>query len=187
MFSLSKLCLPKLDANECLQRYERTKKDNQEKLDVKLNFPLQLDMYPYTTRAYRHKKKAAEKEVLASDPKSPVASRSIGWYDLSTVVVHMGKIEAGHYICYCRRDDQWFKFDDSKVTLASEKQVLSAEPYLLFYVIRSLGSITGQKAAGESKNGEMGRANDGGEKTNGELEKEQGGLGDMGKNEHTTG
>lgn len=27
-------------------------------------------------------------------------------YDLSTAVVHKGKLDAGHYYCYCRQGDQ---------------------------------------------------------------------------------
>ena len=122
------------------KRYEHNK-SNPQKLDTKLNFPLQLDMSPYTTRAHRHKKSPPDSSSnpLAEPPSHPYTSRSPGWYDLSCVVVHLGKIDAGHYICYCRRDDQWFKFDDSKVTLAEERQVLEADAYLLFYIIRSLG------------------------------------------------
>ena len=71
---------------------------------------------------------------------NPFCPRSQGWYDLSTVVMHVGKMDAGHYLCYCRRDDQWFKFDDSKVTLADESTVLHADAYMLFYVVRSLGA-----------------------------------------------
>lgn len=33
---------------------------------------------------------------------------------------------------------QWFRFDDSMVTLATEKDVLGAQAYLLFYVVRNL-------------------------------------------------
>lgn len=39
---------------------------------------------------------------------------------------------------YCRVGDQWFKFNDHKVEMASKSDVLSAQPYLLFYIIRSL-------------------------------------------------
>ena len=83
---------------------------------------------------------------------NPFCPRSHGWYDLATVVVHVGKMDAGHYLCYCRRDDQWFKFDDSKVTLADERHVLEADAYLLFYVVRSLGS-SGSFGSGGSVGG----------------------------------
>jgi ubiquitin carboxyl-terminal hydrolase 22/27/51 len=33
---------------------------------------------------------------------------------------------------------QWFKFNDHKVELASLSDVLGAQAYLLFYIIRSL-------------------------------------------------
>jgi ubiquitin carboxyl-terminal hydrolase 22/27/51 len=110
---------------------------------------MQLDMSPYTARVHAKKKKGLPTgmEPIDADPNSatPLSPRSPGWYDLSTVVVHMGKIDAGHYICYCKRDNQWFKFDDSKVTLATEVQVMNADAYLLFYIIRSLGPMQDTK------------------------------------------
>ena len=122
-----------------------------QKLDVKLNFPLQLDMTPYTTRTYAKKKKGFPREADPADIAStaPLAARSPGWYDLSTVVVHIGEIDSGHYICYCRRDDQWFKCDDNKVTLATEIQVLEQDAYLLFYVIRNLGESSEKEKEAE--------------------------------------
>ena len=70
--------------------------------------------------------------------------------------MHIGNTDAGHYLCYCRRDDQWFKFDDHKVTLAMEKEVLNenANAYLLFYVIRSLKGSANREKAKERKGGE---------------------------------
>ena len=59
-------------------------------------------------------------------------------------MIHIGQLNAGHYICYCRRGDQWLKFDDNKVMLADTKEVLAAEAYLLFYVVRNLGSGAGR-------------------------------------------
>lgn len=130
------------------QRYEHNNpKNNPSKIDTALRFPLQLDMSPYTSRALRQKKKAnggidpIDTASLPNYPSwmQPLTPRSPGWYDLYCVVVHLGKIDAGHYICYCKRDGQWFKYDDSKVTVATEKAVLEQEPYLLFYVVRNLG------------------------------------------------
>ena len=128
-------------------------------------------MLPYTTRAHRTKKKNLPPgtDPIDFDPNgpTPLSARSPGWYDLSTVVVHVGKIDAGHYICYCRRDDSWFKFDDSKVTLATEAQVLAVDAYLLFYVARSLGGE--QKVVEEKK----GKGNEGAEgEADGQAEEE---------------
>ena len=57
-------------------------------------------------------------------------------YDLVSVLIHHGRsMNQGHYIAYCfhRETERWFKFDDVKVTLSSEAEVLSCEAYLLFY------------------------------------------------------
>ena len=59
-----------------------------------MDFPLQLDMSPYTTRAV-HARKTATSELKRSCI-----------YDLATVVVHIGKINGGHYVSYCREGPQ---------------------------------------------------------------------------------
>ena len=117
-------------------------------------------MSPYTARAHRQKKKANNgidpaDLALPNYPSwmQPLTPKSPGWYDLYCVIVHMGKIDAGHYICYCKRDGQWFKYDDSKVTTATEKMVLEQEPYLLFYVVRNLGAGVSDPASTEQSNG----------------------------------
>lgn len=115
-------------------------------------------MFPYTTRGKKYASKA-EKSVRISQI----------WYDLSSVVVHKGKLDSGHYVCYCREAEnvghhllkfrsstriadlwQWFLFDDSKVTLTPEAEVLGVDAYLLFYLVRSLDgcepSATGPSA-----------------------------------------
>ncbi|KAK2778296.1 ubiquitin carboxyl-terminal hydrolase 2 [Colletotrichum kahawae] len=96
------------------------------KIDTVVNFPLQLNMLPYTSRGRGTEAKDAHE-----------LGRSCT-YDLLSVVVHVGEIDTGHYVSYCRVGDQWFKFNDHKVELASKSDVLSAQPYLLFYIIRSL-------------------------------------------------
>ena len=120
-------------------------------------------MTPYTARTHRKKQKALAQGLPSPGPYSAFTPRSPGWYDLSTVVVHIGKLDGGHYICYCKRDGQWFKFNDSKVTLATEAQVLAAEAYLLFYILKNLGPLEEKFADDEKMRGET-------EKANGETE-----------------
>lgn len=100
-------------------------------------------MLPYTTRG------------RGADPKDAFELGRSCTYDLLSVVVHVGEIDTGkwrdsprkrtrlmrppgHYVSYCRVGDQWFKFNDHKVEMAPKSDVLSAQPYLLFYIIRSL-------------------------------------------------
>jgi len=63
------------------------------KIETKVTFPLKLDMFPYTTRAGGENKH------------SPDMSRGCT-YDLQSVVVHVGNLETGHYICYSRVGQQ---------------------------------------------------------------------------------
>ncbi|CAN8105013.1 unnamed protein product [Discula destructiva] len=96
------------------------------KIDTQVQFPLSLSMLPYTNRARN-----------ASDREAYELSRSLT-YDLMSVVVHVGEIDTGHYISYCRVGEQWFTFNDHRVELASKSDVLGAKAYLLFYCVRAL-------------------------------------------------
>lgn len=101
-------------------------------------------MLPYTNRA------------RSRDSRENLELERSCTYDLLSVVVHVGELDTGHYTSYCRVGDQvgklgpdacssvtdqasqWFKFNDHKVEMASISEVLGAQAYLLFYIIRSL-------------------------------------------------
>jgi ubiquitin carboxyl-terminal hydrolase 22/27/51 len=124
-----------------VQRFEHTKSSSS-KLETKIKFPLTLDMYPYTThyKTTAPNTKASLKNPLAN----PNANYNINspypslYYELSSVVVHKGKIDSGHYVSYSREGNDWFLFDDSKVVLVPESEVLAANAYLLFYMVGAL-------------------------------------------------
>ncbi|OXV08546.1 hypothetical protein Egran_03693 [Elaphomyces granulatus] len=94
-----------------------------EKVEGKVDFPLSINMLPYTTKP--HSQNGAKSKYL---------------YDLASAVVHKGKLEAGHYFVYCRQGDQWMLFNDDQVTAVTEAEVLNADAYLLFYTLRSLSA-----------------------------------------------
>ncbi|XP_015778040.1 PREDICTED: ubiquitin carboxyl-terminal hydrolase 22-like [Acropora digitifera] len=54
-------------------------------------------------------------------------------YSLFAVVNHSGTLEVGHYTCFIRQQQQWFKCDDAWITKATLDDVLQSEGYLLFY------------------------------------------------------
>lgn len=54
-------------------------------------------------------------------------------YSLYAVVIHSGNMENGHYTCFVRYGDEWYKCDDHTITKATTKQVLLSRAYLLFY------------------------------------------------------
>ena len=70
-------------------------------------------------------------------------------YDLIAVSVHMGSIGGGHYTTYARHTtsnkSEWYKFDDSCVTLINPDdynyELLSRHAYLLFYVRRAFSTL----------------------------------------------
>ncbi|EOD45051.1 putative ubiquitin carboxyl-terminal hydrolase protein [Neofusicoccum parvum UCRNP2] len=119
-----------------LKRFE-TSKSTSTKLETKIAFPMSLDLYPYTTRA--RTTNTSSKDSSANGTKeSKALPTPTCMYELASVIVHKGKIDSGHYVSYSRKGGDWFLFDDSKVVLASEADVLRAEAYLLVYVVRSL-------------------------------------------------
>ncbi|RVW29474.1 Ubiquitin carboxyl-terminal hydrolase 12 [Vitis vinifera] len=61
---------------------------------------------------------------------SPDADRSVrNLYTLHSVLVHSGGVHGGHYYAYIRPtlSDQWFKFDDERVTKEDIKRALEEQ------------------------------------------------------------
>ncbi|EPE03402.1 ubiquitin carboxyl-terminal hydrolase-like protein [Ophiostoma piceae UAMH 11346] len=113
--------------------YKQGRHDKAVKVDTPVEFPLQLNMLPYTNR-----RAAGPGGAGSSSSGSSYELNRSCMYDLLSVVVHVGEIDTGHYVTYCRVGDQWFAFNDHRVELASNSEVLGAKAYLLFYIIRSL-------------------------------------------------
>ena len=91
-------------------------KDKPNKMELPVTFPMELDVTPYT--AWGAGKGSGE-----------------ATYVLSAVIVHKGGMDSGHYVSYAREGKEWFMFDDSKVVLVGEADVLAAQAYLLVYVM----------------------------------------------------
>lgn len=80
-----------------IQRFEfrnGTRDKSAAKIDTQVQFPLSLSMLPYTNRA------------RSADAKEQYELSRSCTYDLMSVVVHVGEIDTGHYISYCRVGDQ---------------------------------------------------------------------------------
>lgn len=71
----------------------------------------------------------------------PHTLRTRSTYHLQSVITHIGdNLAHGHYVAYSKFENQWLKFNDHKVYLASKSEVLNAEAYMMFYVIQALAS-----------------------------------------------
>ncbi len=61
------------------------------------------------------------------------------FYQLRAVIVHYGPtIRSGHYVCFARKNEDWFKYNDSNVepctkTEAFEGERAKTSAYMLFY------------------------------------------------------
>ena len=112
-------------------------------------------MTPYTTPHA-----ATQLDLTSSSPNSTIPHSQRFVYDLTSVIVHKGSLDSGHYYAYCREShhhpqnpslqpptdtdgptmtrEHWYLFNDDRVTLATTQEVLAADAYLLFYGIRWL-------------------------------------------------
>ncbi|KAF5441925.1 hypothetical protein F2P56_037125 [Juglans regia] len=86
-----------------------------EKVDKHVEFPLELDLQPYSTGSQNNSVELK--------------------YNLYAIIVHIGfSSTSGHYFCFIRSSPEtWYCLDDSKVTSVQEEFVLSQEAYILFY------------------------------------------------------
>lgn len=69
---------------------------------------------------------------------------------------HFGGLGGGHYTAFCKNktDGQWYNYDDSRVSPATEKSVQSRAAYLLFYrrrAVRPIGGKSREKAQEASR------------------------------------
>ena len=140
-----------------LKRFSHSKTLSQSsKVETKIRFPPSLDLTPYTTSSSSRSKSSTANSSSKDNDKlsngTPVVNNTDSKpstanidveppdpiYGLSSVVVHKGKIDNGHYISYSKQGEEWFRFDDSMVVQVEEREALGAEAYMLFYVVREL-------------------------------------------------
>lgn len=116
-----------------------------EKYEGKLDFPLQLDMGPWTTMPPRTVNlNGADGSATngVGDKDKDKYSRDRYLYDLDCVVVHQGEhAQNGHYFAFCRQDNRWFRYDDEIVSATTTEDVMRQEAYLLFYSLRGLEGV----------------------------------------------
>ncbi|KAF2155010.1 cysteine proteinase [Myriangium duriaei CBS 260.36] len=135
-----------------LKRFSHSKNNGASiKLDMRVRFPMTVDLAPYLTGAPGTGPKGGKKEVNGEkkdkdkdkdgkekDKEEDKGKQQKPVYELSSVIVHKGKMDSGHYVSFSRVYDEWFMFDDSKVVLVDENEVLNSEAYMLFYVVRDV-------------------------------------------------
>lgn len=100
------------------------------KIEAPVRFPASLDMAEFTTLALKERGKG--------DGTPVPGPMGLYEYDLFCVVCHQGHIDNGHYTCYSRYQDEWYHFDDDKITPSTLGACLKSQAYMCFYVKRHL-------------------------------------------------
>jgi ubiquitin carboxyl-terminal hydrolase 22/27/51 len=115
------------------KRFEQKASDKStaRKIEAQIRFPATLNMAPYTTLYMRE----AEKGNSALSSAGPDSTYE---YDLFAVINHEGQMNNGHYTNFARCGDEWYYFDDDKVTHTTLGACLTSTAYMCFYVKRHL-------------------------------------------------
>ncbi|KAI0368632.1 cysteine proteinase [Pilatotrama ljubarskyi] len=110
------------------------------KIEAPVRFPSSLNMAPFTTLVM-HKQELLKDNGTASAsliPDTALGPEALYDYDLFAVVCHEGQIDNGHYTCFARSHDEWYRYDDDKVTHTTLSACLNSQAYMCFYVKRHL-------------------------------------------------
>ncbi|KAG0146848.1 hypothetical protein CROQUDRAFT_700859 [Cronartium quercuum f. sp. fusiforme G11] len=111
------LKISKLSHLLCIQLKRFEHRGTSVKLDKFVQFPLMLDMRPYTV----------------SPRNSKDTDQSRYFYKLTGIVRHQGNASSGHYQAIVCQDELYFCFNDSSVNVMKLKDVLETEAYILVY------------------------------------------------------
>jgi ubiquitin carboxyl-terminal hydrolase 34 len=85
-----------------------------EKITTKHEFPMDLNIYPYTLEHFDREESSQEHPQDLSQFE----------YELTGIIIHIGNAESGHYISYIKTEDnRWLQFNDSLVSLFSVNSI----------------------------------------------------------------
>ena len=116
------------------RRYFNSRTGHMSKLRQHVVFPLTLGMAQFTAYGGACGGVVSLDPPAASSAEAPAAQPFR--YTLSSVVVHHGSSDAGHYTMFRKLrecGESWVHVSDEHVQPASVEQVLSAQAYMLFY------------------------------------------------------
>jgi len=113
--------------------HKSTDKSSAHKIDAPIRFPASLNMAPFTTLVMKEMEK--ENSIPIFSYPEP---QTMYEYDLFAVINHEGQMDNGHYTNFARFQDEWYRFDDDKVTHSNLGACLDSPAYMCFYVKRHL-------------------------------------------------
>ena len=102
-----------------------------------VNFPMELDLAPFTVDVNDESNNDASKSMKGSENEHMM-------YRLRAAVIHYGSANYGHYITFRKYHGFWWRISDDQVTLTTEAQVRNvANVFMLFY--EKISSCTEQE------------------------------------------
>ncbi|KAF5334866.1 hypothetical protein D9758_014272 [Tetrapyrgos nigripes] len=113
-----------------------------QKLHAVVRFPSTLNMLPYTSLVISNSggngNGNGRNRNQAQIPAINFGPEIMYEYDLFAVINHEGEMNNGHYTNFARFGDEWYRFDDDKVTVSTLGACLKSPPYMCFYVKKHL-------------------------------------------------
>ena len=111
------------------------------KADHRVEFPVVIDLRPYTFAAREHAQRHAEGGDDAGECEcecececdASECEEEEGLYELFGVVNHVGRADGGHYTAYVRAGRAWYFCNDDQVARVPIATVLKSQAYILFY------------------------------------------------------
>ena len=93
-------------------------------------------------------------------------------YDLHAISNHFGGLGGGHYTAYAKNanDGEWYNFDDSSVSQAADRELVSKSAYVLFYTRRKTEPAALTKSDAEKSSNADGEDQSSGECSTAESE-----------------
>lgn len=117
-----------------LKRFEHLINGSNVKINDFISFPLYLEMSSYCHDNINN----SNGHVTSNDGKAQLSTPHI-LYELIGIISHKGTVNEGHYTATIKLPSgQWFKFNDSMISLVKEEQVLQEQAYLLFFTVKQI-------------------------------------------------
>ena len=116
------------------------------KLNSYCEFPLKLDMEPYTIEGVLRRERGEEEEERLGVTRAP---QDYYQYTLRGIIIHLGSAEAGHYYSYINTEEKgWVEFNDTCVDPFDAANI----PHEAFGVLPGLLGDASKEEVGKMKN-----------------------------------
>lgn len=122
--SLSVKSLPPVLSIQLKRFKHNSLNDTSSKIETPIKIPLYLNMTRYSIGHDPHDSEQIDEDKI---------------FELFALVCHIGSVNTGHYIVLTKDGNgQWFKFDDSVVSMVSQEEVTNTNAYLVFYITHKI-------------------------------------------------